>query len=136
MPFGRADAILNTGRAYRSAMIAEHSNKVASGKDTTLEQRASCRLAAVYAGDNARGGGSDAPPRRHHVVPAQQPPRRVLARPATSSARLSRSRWSGTRSAAGCIWGWTRAQVCANQLPRHGVFADAKLIIDGENAHV
>jgi hypothetical protein len=46
---GRADAILNAGRAYRSAMIVELWNTVASGPETTLEQRARCRLAAVYA---------------------------------------------------------------------------------------
>ncbi len=51
---GRADAILNAGRAYRSAMIAELWNTVAAGKATTLEQRARCRLAAIYAADNAR----------------------------------------------------------------------------------
>jgi indole-3-acetate monooxygenase len=51
---GRADAILNAGRAYRSAMIAELWNTVASGEETTLEQRARCRLAAVYAADCAR----------------------------------------------------------------------------------
>jgi alkylation response protein AidB-like acyl-CoA dehydrogenase len=51
---GRADAILNAGRAYRSEMIAELWNTVASGKETTLEQRARCRLAAVYAADCAR----------------------------------------------------------------------------------
>ena len=51
---GRADAILNAGRAYRSAMIAELWNTVAAGKETTLEQRARCRLAAIYAADSAR----------------------------------------------------------------------------------
>ena len=51
---GRADAMLNAGRAYRSAMIAELWHTVAAGKETTLEQRARCRLAAVYAADNAR----------------------------------------------------------------------------------
>jgi indole-3-acetate monooxygenase len=51
---GRADAILNAGRAYRSAMITELWNTVASGKETTLEQRARCRLAAIYAADCAR----------------------------------------------------------------------------------
>jgi len=51
---GRADAILNAGRAYRSAMIAELWSTVASGQETTLEQRARCRLAAVYAADCAR----------------------------------------------------------------------------------
>jgi alkylation response protein AidB-like acyl-CoA dehydrogenase len=51
---GRADAMLNAGRAYRSAMIAELWTTVAAGKATTLEQRARCRLAAIYAADNAR----------------------------------------------------------------------------------
>jgi indole-3-acetate monooxygenase len=51
---GRADAILNAGRAYRTAMITEIWNTVAAGEDTTLEQRARCRLAAVHAADSAR----------------------------------------------------------------------------------
>ncbi|MGH7392296.1 MAG: acyl-CoA dehydrogenase family protein [Candidatus Rokuibacteriota bacterium] len=51
---GRADAILNAGRAYRSATITELWNTVAAGDDTTLEQRARCRLAAVHATDSAR----------------------------------------------------------------------------------
>jgi alkylation response protein AidB-like acyl-CoA dehydrogenase len=51
---GRADAILNAGRAYRSATIAELWNTVAAGEETTLEQRARCRLAAVHATDSAR----------------------------------------------------------------------------------
>jgi indole-3-acetate monooxygenase len=51
---GRADAILNAGRVYRSAMIADLWNTIAAGGETTLEQRARCRLAAVYAADSAR----------------------------------------------------------------------------------
>jgi indole-3-acetate monooxygenase len=51
---GRADAILNAGRAYRSAQIAELWATVASGNETTLEERARCRLASIYAGDSAR----------------------------------------------------------------------------------
>jgi hypothetical protein len=51
---GRADTILNAGRAYRSATITEVWNTVAAGEDTTLEQRARCRLAGVYAADCAR----------------------------------------------------------------------------------
>jgi indole-3-acetate monooxygenase len=51
---GRADAILNAGRIYRGAMIAELWNTIAAGGETTLEQRARCRLAAVYAADSAR----------------------------------------------------------------------------------
>jgi alkylation response protein AidB-like acyl-CoA dehydrogenase len=51
---GRADAILNAGRIYRNAMIAELWQAIVAGKETTLEQRARCRLAAVYAADSAR----------------------------------------------------------------------------------
>ena len=51
---GRADAILNAGRIYRSATITELWNMVAAGQETTLEQRARCRLASTYAADSAR----------------------------------------------------------------------------------
>lgn len=51
---GRADAILNAGRGYRGAMIADLWNTIAAGKETTLEQRARCRLASTYAADSAR----------------------------------------------------------------------------------
>ncbi len=51
---GRADAILNAGRVYRNAMIAELWNTIAAGGETTLEQRARCRLASTYAADSAR----------------------------------------------------------------------------------
>jgi alkylation response protein AidB-like acyl-CoA dehydrogenase len=51
---GRADALLNAGRAYRTETITEMWNTVAGGQDTTLEQRARGRLAAVHAADRAR----------------------------------------------------------------------------------
>jgi indole-3-acetate monooxygenase len=51
---GRADAILNAGRTYRGAMIAELWNTIAEGRQTTLEQRTRCRLASTYAADSAR----------------------------------------------------------------------------------
>ena len=51
---GRADAILNAGRCHRNMMIAELWNTVAAGEQTTLEQRARCRLASTYAADSAR----------------------------------------------------------------------------------
>ncbi len=51
---GRADAILGAGRTYRNAMITELWNTIAAGGETTLEQRARCRLASTYAGDSAR----------------------------------------------------------------------------------
>ena len=51
---GRADSILNAGRVYRSAAIADAWKSVAAGEGTTLDQRARCRLAALYAADSAR----------------------------------------------------------------------------------
>jgi hypothetical protein len=51
---GRADAILNAGRAYRTAMITQLWNTLASGKETTIEQRARARLASSYTADSAR----------------------------------------------------------------------------------
>jgi alkylation response protein AidB-like acyl-CoA dehydrogenase len=51
---GRADAMLNAGRIYRSAMITAIWNTIAAGKESTLEQRSRCRLAPVYAADCAR----------------------------------------------------------------------------------
>jgi indole-3-acetate monooxygenase len=51
---GRADAILNAGRSYRSAMIAELWNTMVAGGEITLEQRARCRLASTHAADCAR----------------------------------------------------------------------------------
>jgi alkylation response protein AidB-like acyl-CoA dehydrogenase len=51
---GRADAVLNAGRVYRSATITELWNTIAAGEDTTLEQRARCRLASTNAADSAR----------------------------------------------------------------------------------
>jgi alkylation response protein AidB-like acyl-CoA dehydrogenase len=51
---GRADSILNAGRAYRTAMVTEVWNTVAAGEETTLEQRARCRMAAANAADSAR----------------------------------------------------------------------------------
>jgi alkylation response protein AidB-like acyl-CoA dehydrogenase len=51
---GRAEAVLNAGRAGRTATITELWNTVAAGRETTLEQRARCRLAAIHAADSAR----------------------------------------------------------------------------------
>ena len=51
---GRADTLLNAGRAYRTAAVTDIWNTVASGRETTLPQRARCRLAAANAADGAR----------------------------------------------------------------------------------
>jgi alkylation response protein AidB-like acyl-CoA dehydrogenase len=52
--FARAEALLGGGRAYRTEVLTEVWNTVASGEPTTLEQRARCRAAASYAVDSAR----------------------------------------------------------------------------------
>jgi indole-3-acetate monooxygenase len=51
---GKADAMLNAGRIYRSAMLTELWNTIADGRQTTLVQRARCRLAPIFAADCAR----------------------------------------------------------------------------------
>jgi len=51
---GKADAMLNAGRLYRGAMLTDLWNTIAAGRETTLEQRARCRLAPIYAADCAR----------------------------------------------------------------------------------
>ena len=51
---GRADSMLNAGCTYRAATIRELWDTIASGAETTVEQRARCRLAATFAADCAR----------------------------------------------------------------------------------
>jgi len=51
---GRADSILNAGRAYRTATITAIWDAIAAGAESTLEQRARCRMAAANAADGAR----------------------------------------------------------------------------------
>ncbi|HLY88655.1 MAG TPA: hypothetical protein VKQ27_06690, partial [Acetobacteraceae bacterium] len=41
-------------RIYRSAMLTELWNTLAAGHETTMEQRARCRLAPIFAADCAR----------------------------------------------------------------------------------
>jgi indole-3-acetate monooxygenase len=50
----RAEAVLGSAQAYRDAVTAEIWNTVAAGQETTLLQRARCRLAAAHATDAAR----------------------------------------------------------------------------------
>ena len=50
----RAEALLGSGRAYREAMVRDVCDTVESGKETSLEQRARCRLAGSFAVDCAR----------------------------------------------------------------------------------
>ena len=50
----RADTVLSAARLWRAATVADLWNTMAAGSETTLLQRARCRLAAVNAGDAAR----------------------------------------------------------------------------------
>jgi alkylation response protein AidB-like acyl-CoA dehydrogenase len=51
---GRADTMLEAGRASRTATIVDLWNTIAASGDSTLQQRARCRLAAAHAADSAR----------------------------------------------------------------------------------
>ncbi len=50
----RAEALLGAGQAFRTAVTGDIWNTVVAGRPTTLDQRARCRLASVYAVDSAR----------------------------------------------------------------------------------
>jgi alkylation response protein AidB-like acyl-CoA dehydrogenase len=50
----RAEAILEGGCAYRTAVLTDVWETLAAGESTTLEQRARCRLAGSHAADCAR----------------------------------------------------------------------------------
>jgi alkylation response protein AidB-like acyl-CoA dehydrogenase len=50
----RAEAVLEGGRAYRSAVLDDVWQTVACGDETTLAQRGRCRIAASFAVDGAR----------------------------------------------------------------------------------
>jgi hypothetical protein len=91
---GWPDAILNAGRAYRSAMITELWNTLASGKrDDARTARPLPLGRGLRRRQRAPGDGFNVPARRQHVVQARQPPRRMLARPAHRRAdRHARAR--------------------------------------------
>jgi alkylation response protein AidB-like acyl-CoA dehydrogenase len=51
---GRADTMLDAGRAHRTGMLRELWHTAAAGREITLAQKARCRLASVFAADCAR----------------------------------------------------------------------------------
>ena len=51
---GRADAVLNAGRSYRSTMLRELWQTLADGEEISIDQKARCRLATTHAADSAR----------------------------------------------------------------------------------
>ena len=73
---GRAEALLEAGRAYRTAVLTELWDTVESGAPTTLDQRARCRLASTHAADCGRqaldlmhrAGGSTSFQRTHRLA--------------------------------------------------------------------
>jgi alkylation response protein AidB-like acyl-CoA dehydrogenase len=72
----RAEALLSGAQAFRLQAITDVWNTVAQGNDTTLEQRARCRLAATFAVDSARqamdlmyrAGGTTSSQRGHQLA--------------------------------------------------------------------
>ena len=50
----RAEALLGAAQTYRAAAVDDVWDTVARGRETTLEQRARCRLAASHTADSAR----------------------------------------------------------------------------------
>ena len=91
-------------------------NTLASGNETTLEQRARCRLAFTYAANSAPGDGFDLPARRQHVVQVREPLAECCRDLHIVGQTLTLApEWY--RSAAGSIWGSTPAPACASRLP-------------------
>jgi alkylation response protein AidB-like acyl-CoA dehydrogenase len=72
----RAEGILGAGQAYRHVVASDIWATVAAGQETTLEQRARCRLAASFAVDSARqamdlmyrAGGTTSSKRTHRLA--------------------------------------------------------------------
>jgi alkylation response protein AidB-like acyl-CoA dehydrogenase len=72
----RAEAILGAGQTYREAVARDIWDTVAAGRETTLEQRARCRLAASFSVDSARqamdlmyrAGGTTSSKRTHRLA--------------------------------------------------------------------
>jgi indole-3-acetate monooxygenase len=72
----RAEALLGAAQTYRSAVVGDVWQTVATGQSTTLDQRARCRLAASFAVDSARhamdlmyrAGGTTSNQRAHRLA--------------------------------------------------------------------
>jgi indole-3-acetate monooxygenase len=72
----RAEGLLSAGQAFRALAVGEVWNTVAAGGETTLQQRARCRIAASLAVDLARqamdlmyrAGGTTSSERTHQLA--------------------------------------------------------------------
>jgi alkylation response protein AidB-like acyl-CoA dehydrogenase len=72
----RAEALLGAAQTYRRAVIEDMWDTCAAGQESTLEQRARCRLAASFAVDSARqamdlmyrAGGTTSSRRTHRLA--------------------------------------------------------------------
>jgi alkylation response protein AidB-like acyl-CoA dehydrogenase len=72
----RAEALLGAAQAFRASAIGDLWDTVAAGQESTLQQRARCRLAATFAVDSARqamdlmyrAGGTTSNQRTHHLA--------------------------------------------------------------------
>jgi alkylation response protein AidB-like acyl-CoA dehydrogenase len=72
----RAEAVLSGGRAFRTEILTDVWNTVARGDETSLVQRARCRLAGSHAADCSRqaidyvfrAGGTTSTQRTHRLA--------------------------------------------------------------------
>jgi indole-3-acetate monooxygenase len=72
----RAEALLGAGQAFRDVAVGDVWDTVAAGEQTTLQQRARCRIAATFAVDSARqamdlmyrAGGTTSSRRNHQLA--------------------------------------------------------------------
>ena len=72
----RAEALLRSAQAFRAATVGDVWDTVAAGRQTTLQQRALCRIAASFAVDSARqamdlvyrSGGTTSNQRTHQLA--------------------------------------------------------------------
>jgi alkylation response protein AidB-like acyl-CoA dehydrogenase len=72
----RAEALLGAAQTFRASVIGDLWNTVAAGQESSLQQRARCRLAATFAVDSARqamdlmyrAGGTTSNQRTHHLA--------------------------------------------------------------------
>jgi alkylation response protein AidB-like acyl-CoA dehydrogenase len=72
----RAEALLGAAQTFRRAVLLDIWDACVAGQETTLEQRARCRLAASFAVDSARqaldlmyrAGGTTSSKRTHRLA--------------------------------------------------------------------
>jgi indole-3-acetate monooxygenase len=105
----RAEALLGAAQTFRTAATTAIWQTVASGQETTLEQRAGCRLAASFAVDSARQAmdlmyramGTTSSKRTHQLARCWRDLYPWSARPPASPR--TGTRWSAAPSSASIL---------------------------------